>query len=68
MSNKLGFYKKELEMLKINKFDFNKHRIDKEELAKSYQNYANYVNQLEDFGCEKLKELIKYEKWLVGGN
>lgn len=68
MSNKLSSYKKELEKLKINKFDFNKHRINKQKLAKSYENYVSFVNELEDFGSDNLQDLIKYEKWLVGGN
>lgn len=66
MSGLIKNYKKELNSLKINKFDFLKHKIDKEKFIEAYTNYENTIKK----ACENedvlIEDLIKYETWLEG--
>ena len=66
MSKDLENYNKELKMLNFNKFDFSKHKIDKNQVAKSYQDYAKIVNDLTEKTDADLDDLIRYENWLLG--
>ena len=65
MSKKLTEYKNALNKLKINKFDFLKHKIDKRQVEKSYKDFANAINQGFYESEEQIADFIKYELWLL---
>ena len=68
MSKEIEDYNKELKSLKINKFDFYKHTIDKDELLRAYLQLGQEEIIDEFASDDDLKEILRYEKWLLGEN
>lgn len=66
MLKKLDKYKKSLNLLKINKFDNYKHRIDKNQIIQSYKNFSDIINNEFEQNEHDLEDLIRYENWLLG--
>ena len=60
MSKEIEDYNKELKSLKINKFDFYKHTIDKDELLRAYLQLGQ-EGIIDEFASDDdLKEILRY--------
>ena len=60
MSKEIEDYNKELKSLKINKFDFYKHTIDKDEFLRAYLQLGQ-EGIIDEFASDDdLKEILRY--------
>ncbi len=64
MSKEFKEYNNELKKLKINKINFDKHTIDKQELIMAYEQLGQTLS-IDELQNDDLNELIKYEEWLL---
>lgn len=64
MSKEFKEYNNELKKLKINKINFDKHTIDKQELIMAYKQLGQTLS-IDELQNDDLNELIKYEEWLL---
>ena len=64
MSKEFKEYNDELKKLKINKINFDKHTIDKQELIMAYEQLGQTLS-IDELQNDDLNELIKYEEWLL---